>query len=351
MIITISYSNIINKEYSTKENNSVVFEKKDTISIIGVGDIMLGTNYLSSKYLPPNDGKYILSNVKDILNDADITFGNLEGVLLTGDAPAKKCQNPEHCYAFKSPDHYINYIKDAGFDVLSIANNHISDFGEIGKKNTTKLLRENSIYFSGLNDYKYTIFEKNNIKYGFCAFAASSGTLCVNDYKTATSIVNHLDSLCDIVLVSMHIGAEGSNHRNITRENEIFLDEDRGNPYMFARLVIDAGADIVFGHGPHVTRAVDLYKGKFIAYSLGNFATYGRFNLSGVSGVAPILKVFVNNKGEFINAKVTSTKQLKPGGSLIDTTNAALKEIINLTKMDIPESDLIINLDGLILKK
>ena len=124
--------------------------------------------------------------------------------------------------------------------------------------------------------------------------APNNGTIDINDHKNAISLVQKLDSLCDIVIVSFHGGAEGANHTHITRNNEIFLGENRGNPYKFSRDVIDAGADIVFGHGPHVTRAIDIYKDRFIAYSLGNFATYGRFNLNGVSGIAPIVKVFVN---------------------------------------------------------
>ncbi|KKK93514.1 hypothetical protein LCGC14_2692140, partial [marine sediment metagenome] len=65
----------------------------------------------------------------------------------------------------------------------------------------------------------------------------------------------------------------------MTRESEIYLGYDRGNIYEFAHMVVDAGADVVFGHGPHVTRAAEIYKDRFIIYSLGNFCTYRRFNL------------------------------------------------------------------------
>ena len=115
-----------------------------------------------------------------------------------------------------------------------------------------------------------TMFEKDGIKYGFCAFAPNRGTVSINEISNAVNIVANLDSLCDIVIVSFHGGAEGSKHTHITRSNEIYLGENRGNPYKFARDVIDAGADIVFGHGPHVTRAIDLYKDRFIAYNMRN---------------------------------------------------------------------------------
>lgn len=319
---------------------------KDTISIIGVGDMMLGTNYPSDTYLPPNDGKDLLTPVKEILLDADLTFGNMEGTILSDSGDVKKCSNPAVCYAFKSPDHYITYFKDAGFDVLSLANNHSGDFGTPGKTNAVRLLKEQAIEFAGLLEYPFTIFVKDSITYGFCAFAPNNGTVSINDKENAVSIVKHLDSLCDVVIVSFHGGAEGSSRTHITKANEIFLGENRGNPYRFSRVVIDAGADIVFGHGPHVTRAIDIYKGRFIAYSLGNFATYGRFNLKGVSGIAPIVKVYVNEKGEFISGQIFSTKQIGEGGPVMDPEQKVLKEIITLSKIDVPESKLVIDDNG-----
>ena len=324
---------------------------KDTISIIGVGDMMLGTNYPAESYLPPEDGKNILTPVKQIIENADISFGNLEGAILSGTGTVKTCTNPAVCYAFKMPNHYVNYFKEAGFDVLSIANNHVSDFGETGKENTVKMLDGVGIKYAGLLKYPYTTFEKNGIKYGFCAFAPNNGTVDINDSENAAKIVKQLNSICDIVIVSFHGGAEGSSKSHLTRSDELFLGENRGNPYQFARTVIDAGADIVFGHGPHVTRAIDIYKGKFIAYSMGNFATYGRFNLKGICGIAPIIKLFVNKKGEFLSGTIYSTKQVGEGGPVIDEDKTVIKEIINLTKSDVPESQIMLDENGVITKK
>ena len=324
---------------------------KDTISIIGVGDMMLGTNYPAESYLPPEDGKNILTPVKQIIENADISFGNLEGAILSGTGTVKTCTNPAVCYAFKMPNHYVNYFKEAGFDVLSIANNHVSDFGETGKENTVKMLDGVGIKYAGLLKYPYTTFEKNGIKYGFCAFAPNNGTVDINDSENAAKIVKQLNSICDIVIVSFHGGAEGSSKSHLTRSDELFLGENRGNPYQFARTVIDAGADIVFGHGPHVTRAIDIYKGKFIAYSMGNFATYGRFNLKGICGIAPIIKLFVNKKGEFLSGTIYSTKQVGEGGPVIDEDKTVIKEIINLTKSDVPESQILLDENGVITKK
>jgi hypothetical protein len=352
-IIKDSFPEFYNILPSVSEANidSSLFKKKDTVSIIGVGDMMLGTHYPNSGYLPPNDGRDILLPVIDILKNADVTFGNHEGVILSGKGTVKRCSKPEYCYAFKSPDHYIKYFVEAGFDVMSLANNHVRDFGAIGVNNTVRIFKENNIHFAGLVDYPFDTFTRNGLSFGFCAFAPNTGTIKIHDTENAQSIVKHLDSICDIVIVSFHGGAEGSKYRHITRETEIFLGENRGNPYQFSRAVIDAGADIVFGHGPHVTRAIDLYKDRFIAYSLGNFATYGRFNLRGVNGLAPIIKVNTDSSGKFLNAQIYSTKQVGEGGPQIDEENKVLHEIINLTKTDIPECELEIDESGLVRKR
>ena len=139
--------------------------------------------------------------------------------------------------------------------------------------------------------------------------------------------------------------------KHITCKTEIFLGENRGNPYEFARMAIDAGADVVLGHGPHVIRAIDVYKGRFIAYSLGNFATYGRFNLSGSNGIAPIIEIDVDNNGKFLRGKIHAYKQIGEGGPIIDEQNQAVKEIQELTQTDIPECILNIQSDGIITIK
>jgi hypothetical protein len=333
--------------------NSFTFSETDTtfvdtikpLKIMAVGDLMIGTNFPSDAYLPPKDGSDILKPIHNYLDSSNLAIGNLEGVLLTGEGDVKKCNDPSKCYAFKSPDHYVHHYKSAGFDILSLANNHVGDFGSAGKKNTVQLLKENEIFFAGLEDYPFTTLVKDSIRYGFCAFSPNRGTMRINNYEVAREIVQHLDSICDIVIVSFHGGAEGAKYNHITRKTEMFLGENRGNPYDFSRMVIDAGADLVFGHGPHVVRAVDLYKDRFIAYSLGNFATYARFNLRGPNGLAPLLEVSVNQKGEFIKAKIHSFKQIGEGGPQWDETNSAYSEIKRLTLIDIPEAPL--SFDGI----
>jgi len=319
--------------------HQVYAQTKDTISIIGVGDIMLGTAYPLPKYLPPNDDcKPLLEEVKPILQNADVTFGNLEGCFLNTGPTTKHCKDTLKCYAFRMPDRYASCLKEAGFSLMSLANNHSGDFGMAGRKNTMRLLDSLGIEYGGLEIKPTAEFEKDGVKYGFVAFAPIRATLDMLNLEMAAAKVKDLKSRNDIVIVSFHGGAEGRDHEHVTRETEEFYGEDRGNVYEFSHLMIDAGADIVFGHGPHVARAIEVYKDRFIAYSLGNFCTYGRFNLSGPNGLAPIVKVYTQADGKFLKGQIFSAQQLGEGGATLDPNKRALKKIKYLTQKDFPES-------------
>lgn len=345
----------VNKDALVIAVDTVVVSKdtvaviNEMLSVIGVGDIMLGTHFPHKGYLPPNDNcNPLLAPVKHILTDADITFGNLEGSFLDEGKVVKKCRDSTKCYAFKMPEKYIDCLANTGFDVVSLANNHVGDFGDAGRIKTISLLDSVGISYGGLLGYPTSVFERNGKKIGFCAFSPNRGTCSINNIPVAKRIVSELKEKTDIVIVSFHGGAEGAKHRNITRETEIYYGEDRGNVYEFARHVIDAGADIVFGHGPHVTRAIDLYKDRFIAYSLGNFCTYGRFNLQGAKGFAPIIKVLIDKNGKFVQGQIFPIVQKGRGGAELDPQDRAIREVIRLTKSDFPESELAITSDGII---
>ncbi|WP_017732216.1 CapA family protein [Nafulsella turpanensis] len=324
---------------------------KDTVTTIGVGDIMLGTNFPDSSYLPPDSGRYLLAGVAPILQQADLTFGNLEGVLLDSAGTQKHCNNPDVCYLFRMPEYLAGHLKEAGFDLMSTANNHAGDFGDEGRFNTIKVLDSLGIQHAGLLQQPFVLFEHSGVRWGMAAFSPNVGTQSINDHEAASQIVAHLDSLSDIVIVSFHGGAEGNKYQHVTRETEEFYGENRGNVYKFSHRMVDAGADIIFGHGPHVTRAVEVYKDRFIAYSLGNFATYARFNLRNENGLAPIVKVYIGPKGKFFKAEVTPIIQIGEGIPVIDEEKRAIKILQNLTKEDFPEVPLQITDEGIIFQQ
>ncbi len=343
-ILTILILAALSSASFAQQNN---IPKKDTITVIGVGDIMMGSSYPEA-VLPPADGAYLMKEVEHVLRSADVTFGNLEGTLLDEGGTAKTCRDPKVCYVFKSPTRYVQNLVNAGFDVMSIANNHAGDFGETGRRSTIKTLDDAGIYHTGQLPKRYVTFEKEGIKYGVAAFSPNSNCININNIKEAKAIVQELDSLVDIVIVSFHGGAEGAQYQNVPRKHELYHGEDRGDVYAFSHTLIDAGADIIFGHGPHVTRAVEVYKNRFIAYSLGNFCTYGGINVAGINGWAPIIKVFTNASGGFIKAEITPTYQIYRDRVKIDTANRVITKIQELTKKDFPEVPVRIDGNGLI---
>lgn len=346
--IDLVIANTIDSNVTIQEpaKSTIQSLKKDTLTIVGVGDIMLGTNFPDPNYLPPDSGKYLLKDVLPYLRQADLTFGNHEGVILNEGGNQKHCSNPKLCYLFRSPEFITQNLVNAGFDVMSLANNHAGDFGNPGRKNSMRVLDSLGIHHAGQLAKPYTVFTKEGITYGFAAFSPNTGTVSINDLENAREIVRRLDSLTDIVIISFHGGAEGRKFEHVTREREYFYGENRGNVYEFSHALIDEGADIIFGHGPHVARAIEVYKKRFIAYSLGNFCTYARFNLSGVNGLAPIAQIKTTNEGEFISGKIISAKQKGEGIPEIDPNFSAALRIKQLTEMDFPDSKIFIDETG-----
>lgn len=321
----------------------------DTVTVAAVGDIMVGTNFPDESYLPKGNGSYLWDDVGTILKNADITFGNLEGTILNEGGEQKECNNPKLCYLFRSPEFLAQNFVENGFDLMSVANNHANDFGSTGRKNTQRVLDSLGISHAGSVDQPYTISKIGHLKIGFCAFAPNRGTMSIHQYENIKAIIQHLDSLTDIVIASFHAGAEGSKHQHITREREYYYGEDRGNVYELSHMMIDNGADIVLGHGPHILRAMEVYKERIIAYSLGNFLTYGRFNLRGLAGEAPILEVNTDATGRFLNGKIHSFRQSYSLGPRNDLNLSSIKTIQRLSLEDFPENPVIIDDSGRIV--
>lgn len=326
---------------------------QDTVNLAFVGDIMMGTNYPNKSYLMTDGGVNLFKDCAHIIQKADCAFGNLEGVLLDEGGTPKKCSNPKVCYAFRTPIAYVKNLTNAGFDAMSIANNHANDFGIIGRQSTMSTLKSAGIEYAGQKGYcETTIFQKGDVKYGFCAFAHSTNTPSITNIEETKKIVSSLKGKCDIIVVAFHGGAEGVKYAHVTGRTETFLGENRGNVKEFAHACIDAGADIVYGHGPHLPRAVELYNGHFIAYSLGNFCTPYRVSLSGALGYAPLLEININKTtGEFVDGKIHSYIQSKGVGPRTDAQNIVAKNIKSLTTKDFPNTLLSIDEDGTINKK
>jgi len=349
---------------------------QDLITIAAVGDIMLASPFPNDTRMPPKDGADLLKPVTAILSAADIAFGNMEGPITDGGISQKcepkpslpkpvdakpidakpsvpKPKEPVRCYAFRMPTRYGKYLRAAGFDVLSLANNHALDFGNPGRTSTRKVLDELSIKHAGSDRLKYstTYLEVKGRKVAFVGFAHNSLVPNVNDLATAKRLVAEAAKKADIVVVSFHGGGEGIAAQNVPKETELYFGEKRGNLPLFARTVIDAGADLVLGHGPHVLRGMEIYKDRLIAYSLGNFATYGWFKLEAETALTMILEARVGYDGKFLGGRIHSGRQEGWGGPVLDPTNEAVKKVRSLSMADFGSSAPAIADDGTITPK
>jgi hypothetical protein len=166
------------------------------------------------------------------------------------------------------------------------------------------------------------------------AFSTSGGTNDLRDLATAARLVREARAEADLVVVSMHGGAEGADRQHVPAGREEFLGEDRGDLRAFARAVVDAGADLVLGHGPHVVRGMEVVKGRLVAYSLGNFATYGGFNLSGPNGLTLVLEVRLAADGAFLGGRIHPGRQERPGGPRRDPAGAVIPTVRRLSQED-----------------
>lgn len=342
---------------TSTEDDGASAETAGPIRLIGVGDTMMGTNFPDESYLNPEltedaDLGVILGRpLLKLLRSGDLVFGNMEGALYDGEGESKECKNPKKCYAFRSPEFHAGLLRDMGFNAMSLANNHGGDFFEAGRLATMAALARNGIAYAGVDmpGAETSVFTlKNGVRVGFAAFAPNRGAIGLNDYARADAIIRDLNERSDIVLVSFHGGGEGADWTHVPRQMEVFVGEERGDVYDFAHRAIDSGADVVLGHGPHVPRAVEVYRGRFIAYSLGNFWTYGRFNMAGAAGIAPVVDLRLAADGRLLEAKIHSTRLAGRGVPQIDESGAALRLIEALTNQDFPESRLKFAPDGTI---
>lgn len=324
--------------------------------VLGVGDIMMGSDWpepgMDPRITPTADPVDVLGpELAQLLQGGDVVFGNFEGTIHTNSDNAKRCGNPRLCYVFRSPPFHAAYLRRAGFTLVSNANNHSRDFGEGNRALTYQNLTSAGMAVAGADTPGSRIGVQtlaDGTRFALVAFGHNPGLLQVNEYDRIRAVVRQADEQADVVVVSCHIGAEGAAHDRVTRAPETFVGENRGDPYRFARTAVDAGADIVFCHGPHIPRAIEVYNGRFIAYSLGNFWTYGRFNLRGAAGLAPIASLRVDRTGALLAARIISARQERPGGPTLDPTGGAARQIATLTARDFPEAGITIAEDGTI---
>jgi len=316
-----------------------------TLRIRAVGDIMMGTDFPHpTDHLPPGDGANLFADVRDLLRDADLTFGNLEGPLCDG-GQTHKCKEGGNCYAFRTPTRYGRYLNDSGFDVVSTANNHAEDFGATCRTQTEDTLKALGIAFSGRPGTIATLTHEG-LAIALIGFHTSRNSHYVNDHQTASALIRALKVSHDLVIVSFHGGAEGNDALHVPDKAESFYGENRGHLRAFARVLVDAGADLILGHGPHVPRGLQILDGHLVAYSLGNFATYGRFGLDRHLATSLVLEVVLDAEGRLVGGTIFPVKLEGKGVPTPDPSRTAVDLIRSLSEEDFGSAAPRIGQDG-----
>jgi poly-gamma-glutamate capsule biosynthesis protein CapA/YwtB (metallophosphatase superfamily) len=320
---------------------------KVNIKIKAVGDIVPGTNYPQDRLHPQN--KVLFQSVKPLLKGADILFGNFESTL-TNYPFSPKGVGGGLIVAFRTPPSYTQILKEAGFDVMSVANNHSFDFSDQGFADTIQNLEKASIKALGKKG-QILIGHRKGLSIAWIGFSYFDEHNSLHNLKKAKTLVQKARENADMVVISIHAGSEGTGAMNVRNQTELFFGENRGNMVMFSRTMIDNGADLILGHGPHVPRALELYKGKLIAYSLGNFMGYQTLSTDAELAYSLVLEVELNNQGDFVSGKIIPVHLNSEGIPYPDQQGRSIRLIRQLTQSDFPNTPLTIDKNGQIRRK
>ncbi len=296
-VFTPQITNVFDQIFSAQTQSTFVLnalrtflktQERHPITMLFVGDVMM-TRGVGMKIKGAHNPLFPFLHIQDRLQKADFTFANLEGPI------SERGMNQGSIYSFRMKPEVLEGLKFAGFDMLSVANNHIWDWGVDALSDTLTLLKQNNIISlgAGMNEQEANEAKMVNVgalRVGFLgcttlypknleAFGEHPGVShCAQE--TLESEIRALRPQVDVVIVSLHWGEEYQ-----TRSNK--------NQQMMARRLIDAGADLIVGHHPHVTQEVERYQNGWIAYSLGNFVFDQDFSDETMRGM--MLEVIAEN--------------------------------------------------------
>jgi poly-gamma-glutamate synthesis protein (capsule biosynthesis protein) len=243
----------------------------ETFTLFAAGDIMLGRGV--GELIERNGPEYPFQVMQPIISKADIAFANLESPI----TPNGQLVHPRNRMIFSAKPIAVRGLVYAGFDVLSVANNHATDFGIQSLTDTLEILHQNGIMSCGggrsyEEAHQPALIEVKGIKVAFLAYNEVPGSIRAKsgqggvawaDISMAQKDVKEARKVADVVIISMHMGKEYVDFPQGFYQRRFVMD--------FAHAVIEAGADIVLGHHPHTPQGIGFYKSKLIAYSLGNF--------------------------------------------------------------------------------
>lgn len=305
----------------------VVDAPPKTVSITWVGDMTFG---MLNSWPAAGTGS-LLDHVRRYLH-SDLTVGNLETVL--GNLPETKCAPGEtDCYEFEAPAYTAADLRHDGFAAVNVANNHTLDAGPAGEASTDAALRAAGLRWAG-RPGQITYLTRNGIKIALLGFAPWPYDADALNIPAARALVRTAKRHAQVVIVMEHLGGEGDDYRHVKPGEEHFLGQDRGNSIAFTHAVIDAGADLVMGSGPHVLRGMQWYHHHLIAYSLGNFCGYNTLGLDEYTSISGILHVTLTASGAFVRGSITPLRLVAPGIPERDPARTAISFVNELSQDD-----------------
>lgn len=315
-----------------------------SVRVVFVGDIMPGSTW--PRWDRPADPVRLWGSLPNLFRASDAAFGNLEGALTDGGAPVKSSRCT-HCYSFRLPTSDAALLKAIGLTGVSLANNHAGDFGSAALVAAPGVLAEAGVAADGPAGRPPTVWRNNGRTWSLLAFAPNSGVRDLRDLDGARNLIGEARAGGALVVVSMHAGGEGAGRERVRPGTETYLGENRGDPVTFARAAIDAGAAVVYGHGPHLPRAIEVYRGHLILYSLGNAVSFGGLRRTGAGGLTPAVETHLDvQSGGFLWGRVHSFVQNGRDPVSEDPQQTAARWMAALSKTDRPEVPLCWGADG-----
>ena len=303
--------------------------RPEVVEIAATGDITLG----STPELPPDGGRSLFAGVETELR-GDLVLGNLETAFTRRwHCPSARAGSTD-CFSFRAPRAYGRRLKSAGFTMLNLANNHSFDYGASGQAETVAALAEARLPHTG-RPGQIAYLRVGRVRLAVLGFAP---------YPWAQDLLD-LDAARRTRAPgrSGRGSRRGDDARRSRGECSDACSPRRGAPprrasaattRAFAHAVVDAGADLVLGHGPHVLRGLEWYRGRLVAYSLGNFSAYRNFALAGASGVSGILQVSLAADGSWRGGRLVPVRLVGHGTPELDPNEAGIAALRILSKSD-----------------
>lgn len=305
----------------------IIHSQPQTLTISWVGDMVPTEN--------DTYNAHVFDAVAPYIRMSDIAIGNVEGTF-AGENRYPKCSLEQNgCFSFRGNESFLESLTNAGFDMVSFVNNHSLDFGKEGLEDTEAIADARALpYISQLHPTRE--FVVKNFHIGVLGISSSPPDHRVSDYTYIANTIADLKTRNDVVILIMHAGAEGANKTIVPGTTEYQGDENRGDVEKIAHTAIDAGADLVFGSGPHVLRKIETYRDGLIAYSLGNFeGGNGKLVTKGILGTSGILNVTISKKHARSDITVsytfTSIALSRDGVPALDPTDAGKNLIDELS--------------------